>query len=83
MTKTAADFVVAVAAALYPVRWRNRQRSFRHEGSGYVPADFQADKTHIIRPRAGFNGGAKKQALPAHHCETFNGGEGIKTIRQP
>jgi hypothetical protein len=50
MTKTAADFVVAVAAALYSVRWRNRQCSFHHEGSGYVPADFQADKTHIIVP---------------------------------
>jgi hypothetical protein len=48
--KTAADFMVAVAAALYSVQWQNRQCSFRHEGSGYVPADFQADKTHIIVP---------------------------------
>ncbi len=30
-----------------------------------------------------FCGGAKKQALPAPRCKTFNGSEGAKIIRQP
>jgi hypothetical protein len=47
------------------------------------PSRFSSRKNSYRRPRAGFSGGVKKQALPAHHCETFNGGEGAKTILQP
>ncbi len=50
MTKTAAEFAVAVVAAVCLVWWRNRPRSLPQEGSGYVPADFQAEKTKIIAP---------------------------------
>jgi hypothetical protein len=50
MTKTAAEFAVAVIAAVR-LAWRqNRQRSLSQEGSGYAPADFQAKKTKIIAP---------------------------------
>jgi hypothetical protein len=50
MTKTAAEFAVAVVAAVCLVWRRNRPRSLPQEGSGYVPADFQAEKTKIIAP---------------------------------
>jgi hypothetical protein len=50
MTKTAAEFAVAVVAAVHLVWRRNRQRSLPQEGSGYVPADFQSEKTKIIAP---------------------------------
>jgi hypothetical protein len=50
MTKTAAEFVVAVVAAVRLVWRQNRRRSLPQEGSGYVPADFQAEKTKIIAP---------------------------------
>ncbi len=48
--KRTAEFAVAVAAAVGLVWRRNRQRSLPQEGSGYVPADFQAEKTKIIAP---------------------------------
>jgi hypothetical protein len=81
--KITTDVVIAVTAALYLVRWRNHQCSFfRHEGYGYVPANFEADKSHIV-VQGQFCGGVKKQALPTPHRKTFDGGEGTKTIRQP
>jgi hypothetical protein len=63
----------------------SKSGGFHCEGSGYVPADFQADKIHIVLPGPVLVKGRrnKKQALPAPHCETFNGGKGAKTIRQP
>jgi hypothetical protein len=30
------------------VQQENHQSSFRQEGSGYVPANFQAEKSHIV-----------------------------------
>jgi hypothetical protein len=50
MTKRTAKFAVAVVDAVCLVWWRNRQCSLPQEGSGYVPADFQAEKTKIIAP---------------------------------
>jgi hypothetical protein len=46
--KTAAEFAVAVVAAIRLVWRQNRQRSLPQEGSGYVPADFQAEKTKSL-----------------------------------
>ncbi len=48
--KRTADILVGVAADVYKVRRQNRPRSFRQEGSGYVPTDFQADKSNIAIP---------------------------------
>ncbi len=48
--KKAADVIVAISAALFYVWWQNHRCSFRHKGSGYVPADFQADKSQIVIP---------------------------------
>jgi hypothetical protein len=50
MTKTAAEFAVAVVAAVRLVWRQNCRCSLPQEGSGYVPADFQAKKTKIIAP---------------------------------
>jgi hypothetical protein len=50
MTKRTPEFAVAVVAAVRLVWRRNRQRSLPQEGPGYVPADFQAEKTKIIAP---------------------------------
>jgi hypothetical protein len=50
MTKRTAEFAVAVVAAVGLVWRQNRRRSLPQEGSGYVPADFQAEKTKIIAP---------------------------------
>jgi hypothetical protein len=47
------------------------------------PSRFSSRYDSYRCPRAGFRGGAKKQALSAHHCETFNSGESAKTICQP
>ncbi len=49
--KRTAEFAVAIVAAVCLVWRQNRQRSLPQEGSGYVPADFQAKKTKIIAPR--------------------------------
>jgi hypothetical protein len=48
MTKTATEFAVVVVAAVRLVWRQNHQCSLPQEGSGYVPADFQAEKTKII-----------------------------------
>jgi hypothetical protein len=50
MTKRTAEFAFAVVAAVGLVWRRNRRCSLPQEGSGYVPADFQAEKTKIIAP---------------------------------
>jgi hypothetical protein len=50
MTKRTAEFAVAVIAAVCLLWQRNRQCSLPQEGSGYVPANFQAEKTKIIAP---------------------------------
>jgi hypothetical protein len=54
MTKTAAEFAVAVVAAVRLVWRRNRQCSLPQEGSGYVPADFQAKKKPKSSPQGQF-----------------------------
>jgi hypothetical protein len=48
MTKRIAEFAIAIAATVCLVWRRNRRRSLPQEGSGYIPADFQAEKTKII-----------------------------------
>jgi hypothetical protein len=50
MTTRTAEFAVAIVAAVGLVWQQNRQCSLPQEGSGYVPADFQAEKTKIIAP---------------------------------
>jgi hypothetical protein len=50
MTKRTAEFADAVVATICLVWWQNRQCSLPQEGSGYVPANFQAKKTKIIAP---------------------------------
>jgi hypothetical protein len=50
MTKRTAEFAVAIVAAVCLVWRRNRRCSLPQEGLGYVPADFQAEKTKIIAP---------------------------------
>jgi hypothetical protein len=50
MTKRIAEFAVAIVAAVCLVWRQNHQCSLLQEGSGYVPADFQAKKTKIIAP---------------------------------
>jgi hypothetical protein len=50
MTKRTAKFAVAFVAAVCLVWRQNRRCSLPQEGSGYVPADFQAEKTKIIAP---------------------------------
>ncbi len=50
MTKTAAEFAVAIVAAVRLVWRQNRRCSLPQEGSGYVPSDFQAEKTKIFAP---------------------------------
>jgi hypothetical protein len=47
MTKRTAEFAVAAVGLVW---WQNRQCSLPQEGSGYVPADFQAEKTKIVAP---------------------------------
>jgi hypothetical protein len=64
MTKMTADVMVADAAALYKVWWQNHQRSFRQEGSCYVPADFQANKSHVIVPGPVFVKGQRNRLIP-------------------
>jgi hypothetical protein len=46
------------------------------------PSQFLSRKVAYCHPRAGFCVGAKKQTPLAPHSETFNGDEGVKTIRQ-
>ncbi len=53
------------AADIEKVQRQNRQRSFRQEGSGYVPVDFQAKKFHIITPRLVFMKGRRPRLC--HH----------------
>ncbi len=48
--KRTAEFAVAIVAAVCLVWRRNHRYSLPQEGSGYVPADFQAEKTKIIAP---------------------------------
>jgi hypothetical protein len=50
MTKRTAEFTVTVVAAVCLVWRQNRRCSLPQEGIGYVPADFQAEKTKIIAP---------------------------------
>jgi hypothetical protein len=50
MTKRTAEFADAVVATVCLVWQQNRQCSLPQEGSGYFPADFQAEKTKIIAP---------------------------------
>jgi hypothetical protein len=50
MLKRTAKFAVTVVAAVCLVWRQNRQCSLPQEGSGYIPADFQAKKTKIIAP---------------------------------
>jgi hypothetical protein len=38
---------ITVAAIVYLVQQQNRQHGFCQEGSGYIPANFQAKKSHI------------------------------------
>ncbi len=47
------------------------------------PSQFSSQKDLNCRPRAGFCEGAKNRNPLAPHSGTFNGGEGIKSIRQP
>ncbi len=47
------------------------------------PSRFSYQKASYHRPRAGFCGWTKKLTPLAPNSGTFNGGEGIKTIRQP
>jgi hypothetical protein len=74
MTKTAAEFAVAFVAAIRLVWRRNRQLSLPQEGSGYVPADFQAEKTKIIAPGP--------VSVEGRRNRFRQRGEGIKTICQ-
>ncbi len=60
---------ITVAAIVYLVQQQNRQHGFCQEGSGYIPANFQAKKSHINGLGTVFSG-------------TFNGDEDIKTICQ-
>jgi hypothetical protein len=48
MTKRTAEFVVAIVATVCLVWAQNYQSSFRKRCSGYVPANFQAEKTNIV-----------------------------------
>jgi hypothetical protein len=50
MTKRAAEFAVAVVAAVRLVWRQNCRCSLPQEGPGYVPADFRTEKTKIIAP---------------------------------
>ncbi len=50
MTKRTANVVVAVVADIWKIWGQNHQCSYRQEGSGYIPADFQAKKVYIVVP---------------------------------
>jgi hypothetical protein len=50
MMKRTTEVVVAIAAIVYLVQQQNRQHGFCQEGSGSIPANFQAKKSHNVVP---------------------------------
>jgi hypothetical protein len=83
MMKWTAEVVVAVTAAVWKVRRQNQQCSSYCKGSGCVPADFQAKKSHIVILGLVFVEERRPRLRPVPHSRTFNGSKGVKTIHQP